>query len=153
MILKLDEYQSDNPEEVLKNVIFSTEPDAWYEPYFEFEGLNDAKNQELCKRINNSVTLDKLFVKVMYDGSTAAVASTATNEGYSLMHNVVVKETLRGIGLGEKLCRATIEKSKELGAKYSYLQVMQENKTALNLYKKIGYVKLYEYCYLKNDRK
>lgn len=31
-------------------------------------------------------------------------------------------------GLGEKLCRATIEKSKELGAKYSYLQVMQEKK-------------------------
>ena len=66
----------------------------------------------------------------MHDGSTAAVASTATNEGYSLLHNVVVKESLRGIGLGEKLCRATIEKSKEFGAKYSYLQVMQENKTA-----------------------
>ena len=149
MILKLDEYQSDNPEEVLKNVIFSTEPDAWYEPYFEFEGPKDAKNQELCKRINNSVTLDKLFVKVIHDGSTAAVASTATNEGYSLLHNVVVNESLRGIGLGEKLCKATIEKSKELGAKYSYLQVMQKNKTALNLYQKIGFVKLYEYCYLK----
>ena len=85
----------------------------------------------------------------MHDGSTAAVASTATNDGYSLLHNVVVNESLRGIGLGEKLCRATIEKSKELGAKYSYLQVMQENKTALNLYQKIGFVKLYEYCYLK----
>ena len=153
MILKLDEYQSDNPEEVLKNVIFSAEPDTWYESYFEFEGPKEAKYQELCKRINNSVTLDKLFVKVIHDGSTAAVASTATNDGYSLLHNVVVKESLRGIGLGEKLCRATIEKSKELGAKYSYLQVMQENKTALNLYKKIGFVKLYEYCYMKNDCK
>jgi ribosomal protein S18 acetylase RimI-like enzyme len=153
MILKLDEYQSDITEEVLKDVVFSAEPDAWYEPYFEFEGLKDAKNQELCKRINNSVTLDKLFVKVMYDGNTAAVASTATKEGYSLLHNVVVNESLRGIGLGEKLCRATIEKSKELGAQYLYLQVMQENKIALNLYKKIGFVKLYEYCYMKKDFK
>ena len=151
MILKLDEYQSDNPEENLKNVVFSAEPDTWYEPYFEFEGPKDAKNQELCKRVNNNVTLDKLFVKVMHDGSTAAVASTATGEGYSLLHNVVVNESLRGIGLGEKLCRATIEKSKELGAKYLYLQVLQDNAIALNLYKKIGFVKLYEYCYMKKD--
>ncbi len=151
MILKLDEYKSDDPEEVLKNVIFSAEPDAWYEPYFEFEGPKDAKNQELCKRINNRVTLDKLFVKVMHDGSVAAVASTATKEGYSLLHNVVVNESLRGIGLGEKLCRATIEKSKELGAEYSYLQVLQDNEAALNLYKKIGFEKIYEYWYMKKD--
>ena len=85
----------------------------------------------------------------MHDGSVAAVASTATKEGYSLLHNVVVNESLRGIGLGEKLCRATIEKSKELGAEYSYLQVLQDNEAALNLYKKIGFEKIYEFLRVK----
>ena len=151
MILKLDEYKSYDREEVLKDVIFSSTPENWFEPYFEFEGPKDLKNQELCRRINRNVSLDQLFVKVMYEGRAAAVASTATGDGYSLLHNVVVDASLRGKGLGEKLCRAVLEKSKELGAEFSYLQVLQDNETALNLYKKLGFEKLYEYWYMKKE--
>ena len=45
-----------------------------------------------------------------------------------------------------------ILKSKEMGAKYSYLQVIKDNDVAVNLYKKLGYKKVYEYCYLKQNK-
>ena len=69
--------------------------------------------------------------------------------GYSLLHNVVVSPGLRGIGLGRKLCQAAIMKSGECGASHIFLQVMQNNPVALNLYKKLGFEKQYTYYYLK----
>ena len=93
-----------------------------------------------------------MYVTLMYEGKVAAVASCAIEGEYSLLHNVIVDKKYRGLGLGKKLCLAAILKSKELGAKYSYLQVIKDNDVAVNLYKKLGYKKVYEYCYLKQDK-
>ena len=84
----------------------------------------------------------------MHEDRVAAVASLAIESGYSLLHNVVVSPKLRGIGLGKKLCRAAILKSKECGASYIYLQVMQNNPIALDLYKKLKFEKQYTYYYV-----
>lgn len=148
MILRLRDLNYDS-EEVLRDTEFTAEPEGWFEPYFEFEGPKDEKSQELCKSIHEKVSSEKLYVKVLHEGRAAAVSSTAVEEGYSLLHNVVVDSTLRGLGLGRKLCQATLEKSRQLGAEYSYLQVIQSNEIALNLYKKLGYEKLYTYWYVK----
>ena len=93
-----------------------------------------------------------MYVTLMHEGKVAAVASCAIEGEYSLLHNVIVDKKYRGLGLGKKLCLAAIIKSKELGAKYSYLQVIKDNDVAVNLYNKLGYKKVYEYCYLKQDK-
>ena len=91
---------------------------------------------------------DGLTIKVLYKDRVAAVASLAIEDGYSLLHNVIVDPALRGKGLGKKLCYAAISKSKAEEADYSYLQVIETNEVALNLYKKFGYEKLYTYWYM-----
>ena len=132
-----------------QDIIYSNEPDDWFEPYFEFEGMTDITQQSLCKEIHSNVSIDKIYIKVMSEGRVAAVASLAIEDGYSLLRNVVVDPTLRGKGLGRKLCWAAIAKSKDVGARFSYLQVIETNEIALNLYKKLGYEKLYTYWYVK----
>ena len=139
-------------EEILKDVVYGAEPEDWFEPYFGFEELNDEHNRELCKKIHAKVASEKVYIKVMQDGKIAALASLAIEEGFSLLHNVVVDKSLRGRGLGEKLCRAAVLISKDCGADYSYLQVMQSNPVAMNLYKKLGFEKVYTYCYVKEDK-
>ena len=146
----------DNIQDMVKAIVsthgdcgFSSEPEEWFEPYFEFEGLTDKSSQEICKEIHEKVQIDKSYIKIFYEGRVAAVASLAIEEGYSLLHNVVVDPKLRGKGLGKKLCWAAISESKSLDADYSYLQVIQTNKIALNMYKKLGYEKLYTYWYMR----
>lgn len=68
-----------------------------------------------------------------------------------MLHNVVVDPEQRGKGLGEKLCRAILAKAKEDGARYAYLQVVQGNNIALNLYHKLGFKKVYTYWYMKKN--
>ena len=74
-----------------------------------------------------------------------------------LLQNVVVSpelrgHELRGHGLGKKVCSALLEKSKKEGAHHSYLQVVQTNDIAVNLYKKLGFEKLYSYWYMKKNQ-
>lgn len=110
--------------------------------------MTDKAQQDLCRKIHSNVTVDKVYIKVLYKDRVAAVASLAIEDGYSLLHNVIVDPALRGKGLGKKLCYAAISKSKAEEADYSYLQVIETNEVALNLYKKFGYEKLYTYWYM-----
>ncbi len=133
----------------IRDIFYSSEPDDWFESYFEFEGMRDSVQQDLCRQIHSNVSIDKTYIKVLHEGRVAAVASLATEDGYSLLHNVVVDPTLRGKGLGKKICWAAISGSKNIEAEFSYLQVIESNEIALNLYKKLGYEKLYTYWYVK----
>ena len=47
---------------------------------------------------------------------------------------------------------AEFEKSQKEGAHHSYLQVVQTNDIAVNLYKKLGFEKLYSYWYMKKNQ-
>ena len=133
----------------MNECVFAGNPKEWLQPYFEFEKQTDPVKQDLFRRIQDKVLVDKVYCIVMQDGKPAACASTASEQGYALLHNVVVDPEQRGKGLGEKLCRAILAKAKEDGAKYAYLQVVQGNNVALNLYQKIGFTKLYTYWYLR----
>ena len=94
-----------------------------------------------------------MLVGLLFEiGSTAACASTATEQGYALLQNVVVDPALRGQGIGEKLCRAILAKEKERGTRYAYLQVVQTNTAAMKLYEKLGFSKVYTYQYMKQTK-
>ena len=143
----------DLSDEILNDVCFSSTSKDWFESYFEFEKMNDPKSQDLTRKIHAKVTVDQIYIKVMYEGKVAAVASLAIEDGYSLLHNVVVTPDLRGKGLGKKLCQAAILISKQSGASLIYLQVMQNNPIAFNLYNKLGFEKQYTYYYLVSDKR
>ena len=149
MLLALNDINTDfDARTISDGVYFSTAPDGWFEPYFAFENMEDEMKQELTRKIHAKVSVHQVYIRAIHEEKVAAVASLAIESGYSLLHNVVVAPEFRGIGLGRKLCQAAILKSKECGASYLYLQVMQNNPVALNLYKKLGFEKQYTYYYL-----
>ena len=87
----------------------------------------------------SKVLVDTIYCSVLHEGKMAACASAAIEQGYALIQNVIVNEKFRGLGLGEKLCRALIAKAKEHGAEHAYLQVVQTNEIAARLYEKLGF--------------
>ena len=46
-------------------------------------------------------------------------------------------------------CESLIAQAKENGAHHTYLQVVRENATAVNMYLKLGYERVYTYWYMK----
>ena len=61
--------------------------------------------------------------------------------------DVVVDETRRRQGLGERLMRGLMAWGRERDAKRAYLQVMLSNAPALSLYDKLGFREVYRYWY------
>lgn len=76
-----------------------------------------------------------------------ACASAVIERGYMYLANVIVDERNRGKGYGQQLCEALLAKAKEEGAHTVYLNVIQSNQIAINLYKKLGCRKVYSYWY------
>ena len=151
MILKLEDGVDFGDYLSSDEISFDKEPGDWFDHYFEFEDLDDESSREICKEIHSKVAVDKLYVKGFIDGKVAGVLSVVIEDGYMLIHNFVVDRNFRGRGFGEKLFRATLAKAKELGLKYAYLQVLQNNNVAISLYNKIGFKKIYSYSYMEQD--
>ena len=128
---------------------FSSEPSEWLPHYFAFENITDETKKNTFQKMLSRVMIDALYGILYYEGEPVACASIAVEHGYALLHNVIVTSSMRGKGLGEKLCRAMIAKAKEMRADHVFLQVVQSNQVAMNLYKKLGFQKDYVYWYMK----
>lgn len=130
--------------------VFSKTPKEWLPLFFKIHEINDAHDQDVYTRMVDKVLVDTIYCTVLYKGKPAACSSAAIENGYMLLQNVIVSSELRGHGLGKKVCSAILKKAYEAGAQHSYLQVVQTNTVAVNLYKKLGFEKLYSYWYMKN---
>jgi ribosomal protein S18 acetylase RimI-like enzyme len=60
--------------------------------------------------------------------------------GYWLF-SLRVRTFMRGMGIGEKLCETVIEKARVEGASSLRLLVYEDNNAAVDLYKKLGFIK------------
>ena len=129
--------------------VFSAEPSAWLPDYFAFEEISDPRRMDVFRRMLSRTLADTVYCTLLRGGGPAACASGALEQGYMLLQNVVVDPALRGTGLGKKLCRAMLAKAKELGARHVYLQVVRSNDAAMNLYRGLGFRKVYTYWYMK----
>ena len=146
MILDMDE---PDPQADMDGCVFSAGPEEWLPVYFRLEEQTDTAKQDLFRRMVAKVLADTVYCTVIREGKAVACASAAIEQGYMLLQNVIVDRAARKTGLGEKLCRAILEKGRELGARHAYLQVVQTNTAAMNLYRKLGFRKAYTYRYLK----
>lgn len=130
--------------------IFSQKPtEEWLHTFFAFEGITDITVQETYRQIFSRVLVDTVYCSLLEDGEVAACASAAIEHGYALLQNVVVSPEYRGHGFGQAVCEALIAQAQENGAHHAYLQVVQRNAVAVNLYRKLGYERVYTYWYMK----
>ena len=63
-------------------------------------------------------------------------------DGSYELAKMAVREDCKGLGLGEQLGRAVIDRARKLGARRIYLETNAVLTPALNLYRKLGFVEL-----------
>lgn len=129
--------------------LYAAEPDEWLPRYFAFENITDEWKKNTFREMLSKVMIDVSYGMLYYEGEPVACASIAVEHGYALLQNVVATSSMRGRGLGEKLCRAMIAKAGDMGAEHVFLQVVQTNQAAMNLYRKLGFRKDYTYWYMR----
>ncbi len=123
--------------------------DEWLETYFTLEKYTNKSTCDTVTQIRRMIQVDTLYCIIKEDGKNIACASAVIENGYVYIANVIVDEMYRGKGYGRRLCETLLDNAKKKGGHTAYLQVVQNNKIAVNLYEKLGYTKLYSYWYRK----
>ena len=151
--------------------------DKWLEAYFTLSGYTDKKRIDIGKQIFANIRVSVICGRIIkgsdynrdgdinrssviikdgaYDGSNVSIGGGAAvacglctvERGYAGLFNIVVDERHRGKGYGMQICASLLAAAKRAGARKAYLQVMQDNGVAINLYNKLGFNTQYSYWY------
>lgn len=124
----------------------------WMYAYIDLGNLNDNsdKSKEAIHTLEAMLKLIKektFYVRYEDEGVVVAIGQGVVEREHLGIFNILVKEDYRGNGYGKKLMNAIEVEGTKYGAKESYLQVVCKNQVACNLYKSLGYEKLYTYWY------
>ena len=121
--------------------------DEWLDTYFTLERYTNQSTRDTVTQIRNMIQTDTLYCIIKENGKNIACASAVIENGYVYIANVIVDEMYRGRGYGRRVCETLLAKSKDKGGHTAYLQVIQNNRIAMNMYEKLGFKKLYSYWY------
>ncbi len=120
--------------------------DEWFAAFNRLGGSNPAQ-QEQHARILRAIQPARAYAALRVAGQIAACGLAIVQEGYAGFFDVLVDRELRRQGLGLRLMGSLLAWGQAQGARTAYLQVMQDNQAALNLYARLGFTPAYPYWY------
>jgi RimJ/RimL family protein N-acetyltransferase len=128
-------------------VMTSHADDDWLSAYFTFSRYTDSVKMATARQILSNVKNTMICGRLVKNGESVACGSAVIERGYMALLNIVVDEPHRKKGYGTKICESLLSAASGENAHTAYLQVIQENQAAINLYKKLGYETVYSYWY------
>lgn len=121
--------------------------DDWTNNYFLLNGLTDPQKKDTAKQMLSNIQNIVLCGSVIKNNQTIACGLCVIERGYAGLFDIVVNTEFRGMGYGFEICASLLTEAKKHHVRGAYLQVVQSNTKAINLYNKLGFVNLYEYWY------
>lgn len=130
-----------NPEH--QNALISLLNHYMSDPMGDYPPHDENKQRLLLEGLGNHPTAFVLFL--LYDGKYAGMTicfvnySTFKLKPYLYVHDVVILKEYRNKGLGKAMMEQLVSISKERGYCKITLEVREDNPTAQNLYKSLGF--------------
>ena len=145
LTLNLENY----PEANLKPIEVSDKfDDKWFNAFVKFNQI-DEKVMDTARRMLDLIAVDLIAGLVIVDGGIAACGYGAMENGSVGFFDIVVDKEKRGNGYGRAIMQGIIAEARSKGAASAYLQVMEDNPIAGNLYASLGFKEKYKYWYRK----
>ncbi len=119
---------------------------AWWNTTSALWGF-DLANSDGWSSIINRIDLPAGFVCV--DGEAAGLA--IADGRWMGLFEIVVAPQVRRTGLGGAVTRSLVEWGRARGATQAYLQVVAENRTAIEFYDHLGFERAYTYWYRRDQ--
>lgn len=130
----------------LCSVVTNGIDENWQSNYFLLNSLSDTSIL-LAKKIQCNIINQTLCATLSYNNEIVACGLCVIENDYAGLYDIVVSAQHRRKGYGHDICESLISKAAKYGAKKAYLQVVNENTNAKELYKKLGFKNKYQYWY------
>lgn len=103
--------------------------------------------QQIMMEILRNILAPTVYISLKKEGQVIGCGFGVIENGYIGLYDIYIAADYRHQGYGKELLLHLLAYGQEQGAKYSYLQVVQQNKAAMHLYQKLGYKEMYSYWY------
>ena len=120
--------------------------DTWLASFCSMSAVSRMHIKTLQKILMNIVP-DHCFVAIKSNERIVACGLGVVQSGYVGLFDIITDNEFRNRGYGEQIVKSILEWGRQNKAQMGYLQVMLNNRPALNLYAKIGFVERYQYWY------
>ena len=122
----------------------------WIEAVGELRG-SPVEHRDAHRRRLESMGLAQRAVAIESGGRVAATGLTMIEDGGAGLFDIVTREDARRQGLARSVVASLLHAAWELGARFAYLQVEQDNEPARRLYRQFGFEERYLYWYRGRD--
>jgi ribosomal protein S18 acetylase RimI-like enzyme len=122
----------------------------WINGFIKCNNIKPEYTETLKVMLKNTIGKKIIIAKKMNNEIIGCGYGVIEN-GYIGIFDIVVKENKRGNGYGKEIVQTILSEAGKAGIEKSYLQVINNNIAAKNLYKKLGYEEKYKYWYRKKE--
>ena len=120
--------------------------DEWMEIFYQVSAASIA-DHEVHKEILEGISTERYLVALQHAGAYQSCGLGVLEGEHIGLFDLVTDPEARRKGFGTQIVLAILGWAQEQGAKYAYLQVVEQNSAARKLYEKIGFKQLYRYWY------
>lgn len=118
----------------------------WLDLFQQVSGkIGSGQGTHLC--MLESISTPSAFVVIRAAGQPVCCGLAVISDGCIGLFDVATAPAFRKQGLAGKLCETLLHWGVKQGAETAYLQVVANNKAAINLYERLGFRSAYEYWY------
>lgn len=118
----------------------------WYE-FYSKENKLSIEEKVVLKELLKKNDKNNVYVYKTENKEIIAVAMGSIEKNSMGIFNVYVKDTYRKKGYATEILEGLLVEARKINVEKAYLQVMETNEKALNLYRKMGFVPKYRTWY------
>lgn len=148
MTLKLDGYVTCDYTNIQ---VSDTLDKEWFEAFINLSNIKNLKNEESHRKMLKNIKGNLICVKAVVEKKIVGCGLGVMEDDYVGLFDIRVKEDYRRQGIATNICSAIINKAVDNDVKEAYLQVLNKNDKAINLYKKLGFKRLYQYWFREKE--
>ncbi|QGQ96712.1 GNAT family N-acetyltransferase [Paenibacillus psychroresistens] len=120
--------------------------DEWLEDFLRLE-QHPYERKPAYTQIFSGIKLKICYLRIYQNEELVGLGSAVLEDGWAGLGNIITAANYRNKGIGTSIVQELAQWSRLNGANQLYLQVMQNNKAALNLYTRLGFTHVYDYHY------
>ena len=122
-------------------------PDIWINSLFDLKGMTNPIHRAVVPSMYRAIPKETICASIWKDGKIIATGLGILDRDYIGIYAIHVEEKYRGRGYARQICTSLLSEGMKKGAKNAYLQVVQGNTAAKNLYTSLGFTDSYTYWF------
>lgn len=122
-------------------------PDIWINSLFDLKGMTNPIHRAVVPSMYRAIPKETICTSIWKEDKIIATGLGILDRDYIGIYAIHVKEKYRGRGYARQICTALLSEGMKKGAEKAYLQVVQGNTAAKNLYTFLGFTDSYTYWF------